>query len=294
MRQKGVQVPSFSVKLRHLRLQGQSNTELAITNNTDTVVIAVHGWQDNSNSFLPLMSALGKDLPVYAIDWPGHGLSQWRGQDAHYYFIDYVDDLHQLVMRCKAKYVHIIGHSLGAMVASLYCACFPERITSLSLIEGVGLVTAEEPETKNVLIQALKHRARAKKGAIYESAEQLYERREAVSDFNIDIARQLMARNIVKKERGVMLTTDPRLKHYSAFRYTKAQAHALLTPIKVPTLLIKGAQGYSMVHQNEQEFGKCYNDLVTHTVDGGHHCHMQSPKQCARLIGAHLHQNSAE
>ncbi|WP_105254675.1 alpha/beta fold hydrolase [Pseudoalteromonas sp. T1lg75] len=285
---------TFSINNRALTLCGLSNSEQAISLHQDDVVIACHGWQDNSASFAPLMRELSPQLPLYAFDWPGHGLSQWRHPQAHYYFIDYVDDLHQVITQCQAQRVHLVGHSLGAMVASLYVACFPEHIASLTLIEGIGLVCAEPEEAKALLMRALAQRARGEKIREYPSTDDLVARRLAISDFDEPVGKELMARNIEPgPEGGVRLRTDPRIKHYSAFRYSEAQAHALLDTIDVPTLLIKGTEGYSMVHQNEHKFAHHYSQLSAKVVAGGHHCHMQSALECAQLIGAHLHQSGA-
>ena len=285
---------TFSINTRALTLCGLSNNQQAMGLHQDDVVIACHGWQDNSASFAPLMRELSLNLPFYAFDWAGHGLSQWRHPQAHYYFIDYVDDLHQIISQCQARRVHLVGHSLGAMVASLYAACFGEHISSLTLIEGIGLVYAEPEETKTLLIRALAQRARGEKIREYPSAADLIARRLTISDFDESVGNELMARNIEPGPKGgVRLRTDPRIKHYSAFRYSEAQAHALLDIIDVPTLLIKGTAGYSMVHQNEHKFAHHYSQLSAKVVAGGHHCHMQSAPECAELIGAHLRQSGA-
>ncbi len=284
---------TFSLSTRTLTLKGISNTQSAFGAPHDKVVVALHGWQDNAASFTPLMEALGPDVPMFALDWPGHGLSDWRSPDAHYYFIDYVDDLQQVLAKCRAKEIHLVGHSMGAMVASLYTACFAEQINSLTLIEGVGLVCASPEESKELLKRALVQRMRAPKLRVYDSAQDLIARRLAVSDFDEAIATKLMQRNIQMTAAGVTLRTDPRIKHYSAFRYSPDQAHALLADINLPTLLIKGISGYQLVRDNETDFSRHYNNLRVESVVGGHHCHMENAQLCARLIGAHLHQNGA-
>ncbi|WP_462159986.1 alpha/beta fold hydrolase [Pseudoalteromonas sp. GB56] len=284
---------TFSLSTRTLTLKGISNTQSAFDSPFDKVVVALHGWQDNAASFAPLMEQFGNDFPIFALDWPGHGESEWRSADAHYYFIDYVDDLQQVLAQCQATEIHLVGHSMGAMVASLYVACFADRIASLTLIEGVGLVCASANESKELLKRALVQRMRAAKCRVYDSPQDVINRRLAVSDFDECIAAPLMARNIKSVEDGVSLRTDPRIKHYSAFRYSLEQAHALLADITVPTLLIKGTEGYQLVRDNEEKFSKYYKTLNVEMLEGGHHCHMENPKLCARLIGAHLHQNGA-
>ena len=61
------------------------------------VVIALHGWLDNANSYLPMLHNATLNHTWYCVDFPGHGLSDWRNKDAHYYFIDYIDDIYMLL-----------------------------------------------------------------------------------------------------------------------------------------------------------------------------------------------------
>ncbi|XP_012062902.1 PREDICTED: probable serine hydrolase [Atta cephalotes] len=40
-------------------------------------ILALHGWQDNAASFDNIAPLIMKNIPVLAIDLPGHGLSSW-------------------------------------------------------------------------------------------------------------------------------------------------------------------------------------------------------------------------
>ena len=63
-------------------------------NKQDNIVLCLHGWLDNAASFVPLLPHLA-NKHVIAIDLLGHGFSSHRSQDAHYHFIDWIDDLLQ-------------------------------------------------------------------------------------------------------------------------------------------------------------------------------------------------------
>ena len=45
----------------------------------------------------------------------------------------------QLVRQRRLAPVHIVAHSLGGTIGSLFAGAFPEALASLVVIEGVGL-----------------------------------------------------------------------------------------------------------------------------------------------------------
>lgn len=280
---------SIELKLAHLTLRG-IHLKASTPNNTPPI-IALHGWQDNCHSFLPMLSHCGGEFDYYAFDWPGHGLSDWRSPDAHYYFIDYIDDLLQLIHVLEVDKVHLVGHSLGAMVASLFTACFSDKVASLQLIEGIGLLTCEDKNAKEVLLTSLKSRHKVREPRTYQQLDTLIQARLNVSDLTYAQAELIMQRNSKILNAGVQLSIDPRLKHYSAFRYTPNQADSLLSGIDVPCQLIVGESGYPEITQNKQRFAKHYPHLCEHTVAGGHHCHMSSAKTCCALIEDFIRQD---
>ena len=79
------------------------------------LLIALHGWLDNSASFLPLAPHLG-DFHLICVDLPGHGHSDHK--TTPYVFVDWLDDLYQIVQEAGWSRFTLLGHSLGALIAS--------------------------------------------------------------------------------------------------------------------------------------------------------------------------------
>lgn len=55
---------------------------------------------------------------------------------AGYLVLDYVRDIFCVAKALNWSKFHLIGHSLGASISSLFAGTFPEQVCSLTLVEG--------------------------------------------------------------------------------------------------------------------------------------------------------------
>ena len=74
---------------------------------------------------------------VIAFDLRGHGKSQWSN-DGDYGVMDHVFDLATLMDDVVQSNAILIGHSLGGNIVLRYTGLFPDRVTKLVSIEGLG------------------------------------------------------------------------------------------------------------------------------------------------------------
>ncbi|CCQ10630.1 putative hydrolase [Pseudoalteromonas luteoviolacea B = ATCC 29581] len=259
------------------------------------LVLCLHGWLDNANSFLPLaqLSSANGPMRFLAIDFAGHGQSDWRHEAHQYYFVDYVADVIALLNKLGVSSCHIIGHSMGALVASVLASCFPERVKSLSLIDGIGLMHSEASNARSLLRTSIMQREnlKLKQAKLFPSKRDVVLARKAVSDLSEEHIEMLMDRSIVETNDGAYLRSDPKLKISSPFRYTQLQAKALLL-IEAPTLLVLGKQGYPEMKAALIKFQDNYHSLQTIEIDGGHHCHIESPCTTYEHISHHISANN--
>jgi pyruvate dehydrogenase E2 component (dihydrolipoamide acetyltransferase) len=100
------------------------------------VVLLVHGYGGDRNSWLFLQEPLAARHRVYALDLPGHGTSSKDVGDGS---IDMLADAILGVLDAiGAGRAHLVGHSLGAAAAAAATARDPRRISSLTLIAPSG------------------------------------------------------------------------------------------------------------------------------------------------------------
>ena len=252
-------------------------------------VLALHGWLDNANSYLPLVPHLdGFDL--VAIDFPGHGLSAHRPSGARYHFDDYVFDVLAALDALGWDQACLLGHSLGGAVACVTAAAAPERIDSLSLIEGLGPLSAPAATAATHWRQSVA-RSKIRQRRVHTDIEAAAHARADNTDLGLEAARLLAERGVEEFEGGVRWRHDERLTWPSAHRYSEAQVLGLLEAIECPVLSIHSTPRGSILP--ERVARRRIAALGRHKglgVPGGHHLHMHHPASIAPAIKEHFEQ----
>jgi pimeloyl-ACP methyl ester carboxylesterase len=105
------------------------------------IVLMLHGWMDVGASFQFLVDAMKHDWHVIAPDQRGYGGTEWTRESAGgYWFAEYIADLEALIDHASpGAPLHLVGHSLGGNVCSLYAGIRPERVKKLVSLDGFGI-----------------------------------------------------------------------------------------------------------------------------------------------------------
>ena len=255
-------------------------------------VMALHGWLDNAGSFTGLADHLA-GINLVAVDFPGHGLSRARPEGARYYFDDYVFDVLTIADALGWKQFHLLGHSLGGAVASLVGAAAPDRVVSMTLIEGLGPISAPADRTASGWRKAVKaSRLRTRK--VHVNREAAVSARASNSDLTVAEAGILAERGLKSDDGGFRWSHDQRLTWPSTHRYTEAQVLDLLKAIKAPVLNIYSdpPSGILPARILERRLGALgQRRLFSHP--GGHHLHMQHPAVIGPVIKEFFHEHKA-
>jgi len=102
-------------------------------------VVLIHGWISSAriNWELPGTSGLlAQDYEVIALDMRGHGRSD-KPMKEEAYGPELVEDIVRLLDHLKIKEAHIVGYSMGGIVAANFIAKHPDRVLSGTL-GGMG------------------------------------------------------------------------------------------------------------------------------------------------------------
>lgn len=253
-------------------------------------VLALHGWLDNAASFEPLAGALA-GVQLVALDLAGHGLSEHRPAGSAYHFVDNIPDVLAAADALGWERFTLLGHSLGAAVASFTAAAAGARIAQLLLIEGLGPLSGEPAEEPERLRRYLRQHASQgkRRRRRYPSLEAAASQRAGNGDLSLAAARHLARRGTEELEGGgCCWRHDPRLTFTSPHYYTEEQVLAVLQAIEVPAGLVMAEQG--LLQQRPTTAARCASiaDLKVAQLPGGHHLHMEQPDSVAAALAGFL------
>ena len=247
-------------------------------------VLALHGWLDNAASFLPLLPLLPN--PVVALDFAGHGLSDHRPAEAATHYVDHVRDVLAVADELGWSQFILLGHSMGAGVATLFAGCYPERVARLVLIEGIGPPSTPAADVAGTLRRAIDDMQQlpGKQKPVYATLEQAVEARmRGFGGLSAACSQLLCERGLEPVPGGLTWRTDARLRLTSSLRLTEEQVEGFARAIRAPTLLIVGEQGLGGQGQFRHRID-WIEGLQRVQLPGRHHLHMESPEPVAAAI----------
>lgn len=254
-------------------------------------VLALHGWLDNAGSFLPLAEHLDSTIRLVALDLPGHGRSERAPKGSEYHFINWVPVVFDVADALGWEMFSLIGHSMGAGISTLAAGACPKRIESAVFLEGLGPLTSEPKFAHRALARHLE----ARKGIPEQSARVFANRDEAaeklssaVKGLTVEAARILVERGTHDVPAGLGWSWDPRLRVPSAMRLSEDHVAAYLMNIESPALLVLASDGLSWDEATLLARREKVSGLRVLTFDGGHHVHMERPKEIGHAIGEHF------
>lgn len=106
---------------------------------TGEPVVLIHGLYSSAaiNWQMPgTLALLARNHQVIALDLPGHGQSD-RPEAESAYGLQMVEDIALLMDHLNVKKAHIVGYSLGGMIAMKFVVMHPDR-TLCCLLGGMG------------------------------------------------------------------------------------------------------------------------------------------------------------
>ncbi len=253
------------------------------------LLFLLHGWLDTSATFEDMVQPLLSDWQVIAPDWRGFGLSEWP-QDG-YWFADYLGDLEALLAHyAPVGAVTLIGHSLGAQVASIYAGVRPQRVSELVLLDGLYMRDDPPERAPARIAQWLDQLEQPPSEPRYAGYEQLAERIRRLHP-RLTVERALMVARgwgVERADGRIGLCADPRHRRVFPTLYRLAESKAVWSQVRARTLFIDGGRSELRARLSADDLASrraCFADCRERLVeDCAHMLHFEAPEETARLI----------
>ena len=250
-------------------------------------VLALHGWLDNAASFVPL-AAHFPHLDLVMLDLPGHGRSAHLAPGAEYTLAVALNAALDVADTLGWDRFSLLGHSMGAGIASLLAASLPDRVERLVAIEALGSLAETTERTTQRLREGVAA-ARALPGKqlrVFKDLAAPIRARMQANQLSESSARLLVERGVIEREGGYVWSSDPRLTLPALQRFTEAQIQQLVTDIECPTRVIFAdpAQSYLPEPLRSQRAALLPHGQLS-VLSGTHHLHMDDPRAVAEAIG---------
>ena len=244
---------------------------------TGAPFFCLHGWLDNANTFNALAPKL-PELNLLALDFAGHGYSDHLPPGCHYFPLGYMQDLLAVADRLGWQQFGLIGHSMGAAIASELAGLFPERVTRVVLIDGMvhhqGGPAESNARNREAIEQML--RAHEKQPPVYPDLASMAARVTAATDQSISAASELVARGHKQVDGGVTWRSDPRIRFATPLRVSSRQIDALMAATTAPSLLLTASRGDRWYRDGVERRARHHPNLEIIELVGPHHLHLES------------------
>ncbi len=249
-------------------------------------VLLVHGFQEHAHTWdfvAPRLAAAG--YHVAALDWRGHGDSEWIGRGGYYHFADYVADLAGVV-RALGGRVLLAGHSMGGNAALLYAGTEPERVAGLVSIEGTGppgMSPEDAPGRFAAWLEDLERIAASERTPL--ALEEAAARLRRFFPLPEAAARHLALHGTRPVGELRAWKFDPLHSTRSPQPFYEAQARAFWARVACPVLYVEGETSFLSASREliDERLRILRAERVTIPA-AGHHPHLEQPEATAATL----------
>lgn len=125
---------------------------LEVGNPFAPVLLLLHGFSAAKEHWLPVLPFLLGNFRVLIPDLPGWGESGFNHEEA-YGLEDQTERLKNWLVEIGVDRVNVVGNSMGGAIAGLLAARHPEMVTSLILMDALGLPGDEHTDFVDELMK---------------------------------------------------------------------------------------------------------------------------------------------
>jgi pimeloyl-ACP methyl ester carboxylesterase len=256
-------------------------------NDSAPPLLLLHGGRDHSRSWDEVALELRDHYHVIALDWRGHGDSEWA-KGSSYALPDFVADLDAFWRTQKMASAKIVGHSMGGAIALQFAGVYPDRTEKLFIIEGLRISAPTEKAIHQRMAEWIEQMrdAEGRHKRRYHSFEDAMKRmREAHPKFSDAQVRHLTRHGLRSNDDGtVSWKYDDAIRLRTPYRLSFEHSADLWQRIICPTMLVRGTAS-GRPDPGTNGWIQYFSNATTAEVDdAGHWVHHDFPEKSIALI----------
>ncbi|CRM45429.1 Beta-ketoacyl-acyl-carrier-protein synthase I [Pseudomonas sp. 37 R 15] len=252
-------------------------------------VLLIHGLLDQAYSWHDMaLHLVAAGYRVIAPDLRGHGLSSHIEDGKGYQLVDYVSDITLLCDALALTQVHVVGHSLGSVLAALFANQNRQWVRTLFLLETFIPPTVDVLDMELQIAKELHHlRTTPSQPLIRSVAEAVQLIKMSYMTVSDSFARQLCERVLSgDDEHGYRWRWDARLRSRVGLRFHGLRKHYvdLLNGISAPAALYFGQKSNFSSAAEKTALQRSLADCQVINFDAGHNIQIE----CANELAQHI------
>ena len=261
------------------------------------ILLLLHGLLEHAHAWdfvAPQLVAAG--YRVLALDWRGHGDSEWVGAGGYYHFVDYTADL-AFIVRALGGAVTLVGHSMGSVASIMYAGTEPERVRALVAIDALGppdsppAVAPDRFVTWIADLERVADRGGQQPITLAAASARLAER---FPRFSTAVAAHMALHGTSAAGATRRWKFDPLHQSRTPQPYFVAQARAFWERITCPVLYIDGGDSPLVLEDADRADRLATLRARRVTLAGvGHHPHLEVPTELAQVLLSFLRETPA-
>ncbi|MFX1498890.1 MAG: alpha/beta fold hydrolase [Promethearchaeota archaeon] len=243
------------------------------TNGDKPSMILLHAAMDNGLCWKRVTKALENDFDIVMPDARGHGKS--ISYQTEFHLSDLVDDIVELIKGLKFTSIIVMGHSMGAQVATELGARFPNFVKKL-VLEDPGYYF-KNPTFLDLLYYKRRIR-RIKKSTIAQIRKMCDQIHNGWDEED---------KNLWVKAQKEWAENESKSKSLNP----KRNWHVIFPKVKAPTLLLISENGIVKRREVEQYITEFSNAKYEFIENAGHHIHRENFEAFMKTVQEFLKQN---
>ncbi|MBL7544547.1 MAG: alpha/beta hydrolase [Bdellovibrionaceae bacterium] len=239
----------------------------------NTPILFLHGFPFNGSLWKPQIEFFQDKRIVLAPDLRGHGSGPKENKP--WMLLDFVDDLHELLVKAKIDHVTMCGHSMGGYIALEFIRKYPHMISSLILVGS---------------------RADADSNEMKEQRHKVLERirKEGIKGFAADFSKTVLSdeknEDVKTTVQQMILKNSPEdIMSVIGAMAARRDNTSLLKEVTCPTMVVVGADdkvtSWGVNHSMARRITNCQFAKVPHA---GHLVSLEQPEKFNALLDTFL------